>query len=396
MALSFVVHVIDYGEHRNLMLRYRHPVSRKAVAKTSGTRDPKKAAKLAARWEQELNDGAAKVAAPVSWGEFRTRYRREHLAGLARGTEMRNGNVLDIFGRAMNPQLLADVSGEMISTYQAKLRAGEFGNGQHKATARKSPTVALHLRVLRSALSWAVEIGMLDAMPNIRRNPRTKKAGKSKVMKGRPITEAEFAAMLDAIPAVVAPDHAPAWERILRGLWLSGLRLDEAIRLSWDDRRVISVDLSHSRPMFRVIGEGEKGGQDRILPMAPDFAEFLLMTPASDRAGLVFPLPPRRVSSPKAALQSVSKTISAIGKASKIVVDDRTGKHASAHDLRRSFGERWALRVSAQILMELMRHENITTTQKYYVGQDANRTADVLWQIHESRVTQTGNTPATI
>jgi integrase len=54
-------------------------------------------------------------------------------------------------------------------------------------------------------------------------------------------------------------------------------------------------------------------------------------------------------------------------------------KYASAHDLRRAFGLRWAARVMPQILMQLMRHEDISTTMKYYVGKEAEATADTLW-----------------
>jgi hypothetical protein len=35
-----------------------------------------------------------------------------------------------------------------------------------------------------------------------------------------------------------------------------------------------------------------------------------------------------------------------------------------------------------QVLQELMRHESIETTLRYYVGRDADRTADVLWDAH--------------
>ena len=70
-----------------------------------------------------------------------------------------------------------------------------------------------------------------------------------------------------------------------------------------------------------------------------------------------------------------SAIITAIGKKAgvkvrskiKSKVDPATGKRgpvevikfASAHDLRRSFGERWAERVLPKVLMELMRHESI-------------------------------------
>ena len=66
----------------------------------------------------------------------------------------------------------------------------------------------------------------------------------------------------------------------------------------------------------------------------------------------------------------------------KVMTDARTGKvkHASAHDLRRSFGERWASRVMPQTLMVLMRHESIETTLRYYVGRNAETTAETLYQ----------------
>ncbi len=47
-------------------------------------------------------------------------------------------------------------------------------------------------------------------------------------------------------------------------------------------------------------------------------------------------------------------------------------KYASAHDLRRSFGTRWASRVKPTTLQLLMRHESIETTLKYYVAQDTD------------------------
>lgn len=67
-------------------------------------------------------------------------------------------------------------------------------------------------------------------------------------------------------------------------------------------------------------------------------------------------------------------------------------KYASAHDRRRSFGERWSSRVMPPVLMELMRHESIETTMKFYVGRNAQTTADVLWAAHEPAGNTFGNT----
>jgi integrase len=78
------------------------------------------------------------------------------------------------------------------------------------------------------------------------------------------------------------------------------------------------------------------------------------------------------------AASRIGRVLSEIGTASKIVVNDE-GKHVSAHDLRRSFGTRWASRVKPLALKRLMRHVAIETTLRYYVDQDADDVAEELW-----------------
>jgi integrase len=128
--------------------------------------------------------------------------------------------------------------------------------------------------------------------------------------------------------------------------------------------------------------EPEKGNQDRLLPVTPEFAEMLLAVHEAERAGRVFKLPFTRK-------DTVSKFVTNLGEAAgvKVNTDPRTAKvkFASAHDLRRSFGERWAVRVMPQVLMHLMRHESIETTMRYYVGRNAENTEDVLWNAYNSR-----------
>jgi integrase len=69
---------------------------------------------------------------------------------------------------------------------------------------------------------------------------------------------------------------------------------------------------------------------------------------------------------------------------------------ATAHDLRRAFGFRWSRRVMPAVLHELMRYESVETTMRYYVGTNAEATADELWKSVEGQGGNTlGNTPAT-
>ena len=79
-------------------------------------------------------------------------------------------------------------------------------------------------------------------------------------------------------------------------------------------------------------------------------------------------------------IDTVSKAIVAIGEAAMVKVDEKGGKAvwASAHDLRRAFGSRWSRKVSSMVLKDLMRHSSVTTTEKFYVGIQADETAALL------------------
>lgn len=52
-----------------------------------------------------------------------------------------------------------------------------------------------------------------------------------------------------------------------------------------------------------------------------------------------------------------------------------------SHDLRRGFGHRWAKRVMPMVLKELMRHKTVLPTEKYYVGIQAQETAQHLREV---------------
>jgi hypothetical protein len=58
-------------------------------------------------------------------------------------------------------------------------------------------------------------------------------------------------------------------------------------------------------------------------------------------------------------------------------------KYGSAHDFCRSFCFRWALRVAPLVLKELARHESVSTTERYYIGQNSDAMADVAWAAWE-------------
>jgi len=145
-----------------------------------------------------------------------------------------------------------------------------------------------------------------------------------------------------------------------------------------DQEATFQADLTGRRPSFRIYAEAQKARRDEILPMTPDFAQFLTETPEAHRSGQVFKLARERGGNP-IGVGRAGANIAAIGKKAGVVVNKADGKFASAHDLRRAFGTRWAKRVMPAVLKRLMRHASIGTTMAYYVDMDAAKVADQLW-----------------
>ena len=121
--------------------------------------------------------------------------------------------------------------------------------------------------------------------------------------------------------------------------------------------------------MFQIPSKCQKNNKNRLLPMAPERAEFLRAV--EDRSGYVFDPKSRRPSSGRLGEQAVGRTVCQIGERAGIKVNEN--KFASAHDLWRSFGTRWSRRVKPQVLQKMMRHKRIETTLRYYVMEEAER-----------------------
>ncbi len=419
MSDAIRVRVVTFSNRPNYMLQWTDPDTRKKKTKASKVeRTGKKTAlrdaeREAAELEKTLAEGRNAHGDRLSWQAFRTRYQREALPAKAKATANKVDAVFNVVESILSPQRLTSITADRLSYFQAELRR------RHKSES----TIKGCLAHLKSALRWAERVGLLAKAPRVDMPKRV-----SDKMKGRPITGEEFDRMLAKVDAGLAlawvdrkpskdpaarkrsdkalandqkrqAEHmaaiAPMFRRLLRGLWLSGLRLSEAMNLTWDNDHALRVDLSGRRPMLHIPAALDKGKKDRLLPITPDFAAMLLETPEAERVGHVFPLPVRR-------REDVGKRLTAIGKAALVKVGSRTKpgkdgqpvtvhKWASAHDLRRSFGERWAAKLMPQQLMELMRHESIVTTQTFYVGKNAERTADAVWAAFERSESQNGN-----
>lgn len=361
---EIVVRVAKYPDRPHYMMRFVDPVTGQQRARSTRTTHRREAEREAAKWEKELREGKYRPPSRISWSDFRDRFEREKGAGLAENSLNCTITAFNHLERLINPKQLSSLTSSVLSQFQAKLR--EEG--------MKDTTTATHLRHLRAALSWAVSMELLAKVPKI--HMPAKARGRT-LMRGRPVTSPEFGTMLTQV-SEVRPNDSEAWTFHLNGLWLSGLRLDESLQLSWHPDALFAVDLTGRRPRFRIYAEAEKGRKDRLLPMTPDFAEFLLTVPETDRTGFVFKLvgicTGKQMTSARAG-----RVISDIGERAEVLVNEAENKFATAHDLRRSFGTRWASRVKPATLQLLMRHKSIETTMKYYVSQDSDEIADELW-----------------
>lgn len=384
------VHICRQKGRTNLAMRYVDPETGKQVWRTSGTANHTKALKAAAVWEAELREGRYQKRQRMTWEAFRDRYDNDVLDGMKESTAGNYSATLNVFERTVAPQRLADCTTAKLTAFVVALR------NQHLSAA----TIARHLRQLKVAFRWAHRQGLLLKLPEFDRIKQSKGA------RGRAVSGEEFDRMLAAVPKVVGEAAAESWRFYLRGLDASGLRLAESLVLRWDDAPgAIVLDYSGRRPMLRIPAEAEKGDTHRLLPLAPEAAELFATIPVDQRRGRVFQ-PLTKDGQPYAPTRdSIGPVVSAIGEKAGVVVGTRTkvngdgepetvNKFASAHDLRRAFGFRWSRRVMPPVLKELMRHTDIGTTMRFYVGVNAQATADELWRAVGSNLGSTGENEA--
>lgn len=373
------VHVVKYKTRPNLVMRYVDPLTGRQVARSAKTARRKDAEKFAAKWEAELREGRYQRQSRMTWAEFRDRYEREKIDSMSLKYSQSWQAAANQMERTVAPKLLASIDAAVISQFQAKL----------KAEGMKPATLASHLRTLRAAFGWAERQNLIAKVPRFEMPKLVKGA---RTMRGRPITTEEYERIIDKV-ATVKPVKTAQWKRLITGLWLSGLRLGEALQLSWDPDAAITVYLDGRYPMLRIYGEAQKSKRDGLLPIAPEFAEFLLATPESERRGFVFALEGPEQARPTTTVYA-GRTIARIGEAAMVVVDanvlrlrvdKETGatksvpKCATAHDLRRAFGTRWSKRVMPALLQKLMRHATIETSMKFYVEHNADDISADLW-----------------
>lgn len=371
--MKFVkVSIMKRGRSRNWLAYWIDPVTGRKRTRSLKTHDERTAIRLSQRIQNSINAGESIDEGPT-WTQAIEAFKADTFPSLAPASRANTNTTLKYLEEFIRPRSVAALNEQAISTFAALLRATPV-----RSKMRTEFTVRRYLAEIKRLVRWFYDAGYINRVPRIRMpNP--------KGCKGRPLTESEFADMKAVVPLVVGSntERVRGWTDLLDGLWLSGLRLGEALALTWDDQFSVRVDLDgHKKPMLIFPGHAQKNRTDQIVPITPDFADWLKDRP--NKTGFVFE-PWADGLDERVDRLWASRLISRIGEKAGIVVKEtfkdgvRTDHFASAHDLRRSFGSRWAKKVLPPVLRELMRHADIKTTLDFYAGRDAESLAEALY-----------------
>lgn len=273
---------------------------------------------------------------------------------------------LDCFDRILGETPIVEIATKpKLSKIKQQLLKGQ---GSLSGKVRTKSNVNTYLRVIRTVLNWAhKDQGILDAPVSIQMLKVDNDEGEAK---GRPITEAEFDLMLEA-SETVCPCRTEETKLLLKGIYYSGLRLDEAMNFTLSDRSRIHIDETPSGVVIVFPAAKHKKARRSTIATIPDFQHLIASLPNDRKDGFVFRPAMQNGRKGRPQAKCVGRTIIKIGEEANIVVND-SGSFAGAHSLRRGFAQRMAdLGMVPKDLMDIMRHSSIETTMKYYTSKNA-------------------------
>jgi integrase len=329
-----IVWKIKLYDRPNYRLEWIDPATEKRLTRSTKTSDEGAAEHARRDHEAALNEGRFQRESRMPWKSFRAAYEREKLAELRAGTQERARAVFNSFEKLAAPRTLGKITSRTMSHYATALREKGF----------RAPTVHGHLSYLRAALRWGVgQKFMAEAptfvMPEL---PRKKFI--------RKIVAEQFERLYDKAEGL--------WKPFVATAWYTGMRRNELLDLTWDSRAKPWVDFTAKR--IYLPAAYTKSDEDQIIPLHPSLAEILEALP--NKAGHIFHI----ASTP----QETSRKFGRLARS--------CGLSITLHDIRRSFGSRYAAVVPAPVLQRLMRHSSIETTLKFYVDVKDQLDAAIL------------------
>lgn len=380
MADRIRVYAIKFPDRPAYQLQWTDPATGRKKTKSARTANRREAERKAIDLEDQLNQHGCIGVGELPFDDFFNRFDEEHVAGLSVATR----KLYDGIRARIEDRL--DTGLEPLNHFDAAFWSRYVASRRHEAA---ETTIEKDLRHIRAMLKWAHQQELIDTIPKIPKLTRARTSGVDDEMRGRPITDDEFQLFRKSAAGVVESLQLPWLLQLIDGLWLSGLRISEAIALRWEAGDWPSIDQTGKHWSLLIPGKQKSGKHERA-PLMPDFVEWLAgSVPENMRQGFVFQL----IAPSGERITSVaewSRTMSNVGKASGIITDPVAGTHVTAHDLRRSFAARWIVHFQPHVMQKVMRHANIQTTQRYYAGVNLDRAQDEIAQTFAAIKSRTG------
>lgn len=302
------------SDKNGYVLKFYCPIQQKRIRKNCGTRDKREARRILRECQQRLLSGEyvasggaisaehAPHSIPTlvipdsaasdgkSWQECYDRYIQHHKKRVRKSTHRDAVYRLQIAERIFE-QYRRDrglpegfTVNEVMTLDMLDFLQDQLLDGAECRYERRSPhTVNSVIAVVMTFARFCFDRDWIDKVP------RVQKLETDEVMKGRPISQAEFELMLAAVPKVVGETATESWRFALKVLWESGFRIGDLMDFSWDG-------LNHIHPVWPtrtgqyptiVIPSTQKNRRNQEVPMLPGLQKLLSSVPRKLRTGWV-------------------------------------------------------------------------------------------------------------
>ena len=293
------------------VLQFYCPIRQTRVRRASGTRDRREAKRILRECQERLQNGKyvesngaitialeqAMVRSNVhsvltpekdnrSWqycfDEYyryrKDRGREKSLTDAASRIEM-VGRILDAkrvkHGLPANGPIQEYATLDLLEYMQERLLAGDEGRFESRAPMSVNTTIGAVMAFFR----YCKRHKKIEEVPSL------SKLSVDEVMKGRPISETEFKAMLEAVPLVVGERPSASWRFVLNILWESAFRVGDLMNFSWDDQtktHPIWPDNASQFPTV-MVSSRQKNKKSQEIPMLPGLKTLLETIPVEHR-----------------------------------------------------------------------------------------------------------------